>query len=236
MSESNAPRILLVDDEEAIQKLLTYPMEKEGYQIVQARDGEEALEKFNQQQFDLIVLDIMLPGMSGIDVCRLIRAQSTVPIIMLTAKSDEFDKVLGLEIGADDYITKPFSIREFRSRVKAQLRRAQMVGRPAELAREIIDLERLRIDFPKRNVYVGDEKVDLTYKEFELLKTLVGHPGRVFGREVLLQLVWGDSDFRDPRTVDVHIRHLREKIEPDPHDPEYIFTVRGAGYKFRDIQ
>lgn len=236
MNESNAPRILLVDDEEAIQKLLTYPMQKEGYQIVQARDGEEALEKFHQQQFDLVVLDIMLPGMNGIDVCRVIRTESTVPIIMLTAKSDEFDKVLGLEIGADDYITKPFSIREFRSRVKAQLRRARMAGRPSELAREVVDLEKLRIDFPKRNVYVGDEKVDLTYKEFELLKTLVGHPGRVFGREALLQLVWGDADFRDPRTVDVHIRHLREKIEPDPHDPEYIFTVRGAGYKFRDIQ
>jgi len=226
---------LLVDDEEAIQKLLTYPMEKEGYEIVQARDGEEALEKFHQQLFDLIVLDIMLPGMSGIDVCRVIRAQSTVPIIMLTAKSDEFDKVLGLEIGADDYITKPFSIREFRSRVKAQLRRAQMAGKPPEVAREVVEVDDLRIDFLKRNVFVRDQKVDLTYKEFELLKTLVSHPGRVFSREALLQLVWGDADFRDPRTVDVHIRHLREKIEPDPHDPEYVFTVRGAGYKFRDM-
>ncbi|MCL6107170.1 MAG: response regulator transcription factor [Actinobacteria bacterium] len=210
-------------------------MEKEGYEIVQARDGESALEKFHEQQFDLVVLDIMLPGISGIDVCRTIRAESTVPIIMLTAKSDEFDKVLGLEIGADDYITKPFSIREFRSRVKAQLRRAQMTGQMPELVKEIMELDDLRIDFLKRNVFVGDEKVDLTYKEFELLRTLVGHPGRVFGREVLLQLVWGDADFRDPRTVDVHIRHLREKIEPDPHDPEYIFTVRGAGYKFRDM-
>ncbi len=233
--KDRAPRILLVDDEEAIQKLLTYPMEKEGYEIVQARDGESALEKFREQQFELVVLDIMLPGISGIDVCRTIRAESTVPIIMLTAKSDEFDKVLGLEIGADDYITKPFSIREFRSRVKAQLRRAQMAGQMPELVKETMELDDLRIDFLKRNVFVGDEKVDLTYKEFELLRTLVGHPGRVFGREVLLQLVWGDADFRDPRTVDVHIRHLREKIEPDPHDPEYIFTVRGAGYKFRDI-
>ena len=233
--KDRAPRILLVDDEEAIQKLLTYPMEKEGYEIVQARDGESALEKFHEQRFDLVVLDIMLPGISGIDVCRTIRAESTVPIIMLTAKSDEFDKVLGLEIGADDYITKPFSIREFRSRVKAQLRRAQMAGQMPELVKEIMELDDLRIDFLKRNVFVGDEKVDLTYKEFELLRTLVGHPGRVFGREVLLQLVWGDADFRDPRTVDVHIRHLREKIEPDPHDPEYIFTVRGAGYKFRDM-
>ncbi len=235
MSENGAPRILLVDDEEAIQKLLTYPMEKEGYNITQARDGEEALEKFHQQQFDLVVLDIMLPGISGIDVCRVIRAESTVPIIMLTAKSDEFDKVLGLEIGADDYITKPFSIREFRSRVKAQLRRAEMARKPAEVTREVMEVEKLRIDFLKRNVFVSGDKVDLTYKEFELLKTLVAHPGRVFGRGALLQLVWGDSDFRDPRTVDVHIRHLREKIEPDPHDPEYIFTVRGAGYKFRDM-
>ena len=235
MNENRAPRILLVDDEEAIQKLLTYPMEKEGYEIVQAMDGEEALEKLHQQQFDLVVLDIMLPGMSGIDVCRVIRTESTIPIIMLTAKSDEFDKVLGLEIGADDYITKPFSIREFRSRVKAQLRRAQMTRLPADLAREALEVDKLRIDFLKRNVFVASEKVDLTYKEFELLKTLVAHPGRVFSREALLQLIWGDADFRDPRTVDVHIRHLREKIEPDPHDPEYIFTVRGAGYKFREV-
>jgi len=235
LNENRALRILLVDDEEAIQKLLTYPMEKEGYEIVQAMDGESALEKFREQPFDLVVLDIMLPGMDGTDVCRIIRSESTVPIIMLTAKSDEFDKVLGLEIGADDYITKPFSIREFRSRVKAQLRRAQMIRQPNEAVREVLEMDRLRIDFLKRNVFISDEKVDLTYKEFELLKTLVSHPGRVFGRDSLLQLVWGDADFRDPRTVDVHIRHLREKIEPDPHDPEYIFTVRGAGYKFRDM-
>jgi len=235
LNENKALRILLVDDEEAIQKLLTFPMEKEGYTIVQAMDGETALEKFREQPFDLVVLDIMLPGMDGTDVCRLIRAESNVPIIMLTAKSDEFDKVLGLEIGADDYITKPFSIREFRSRVKAQLRRSQMIQRPNELAREVLEMDNLRIDFLKRNVYISGKKVDLTYKEFELLKTLVSHPGRVFGRDSLLQLVWGDAEFRDPRTVDVHIRHLREKIEPDPHDPEYVFTVRGAGYKFRDM-
>ena len=234
-AQTREPRILLVDDEEAIQKLLTYPMEKEGYEIVQAMDGESALEKFREQPFDLVVLDIMLPGMDGTDVCRIIRSESTVPIIMLTAKSDEFDKVLGLEIGADDYITKPFSIREFRSRVKAQLRRAQMIRQPSEAGRDVLEIDRLRIDFLKRNVFVNGGKVDLTYKEFELLKTLVSHPGRVFGRDSLLQLVWGDADFRDPRTVDVHIRHLREKIEPDPHDPEYIFTVRGAGYKFRDM-
>lgn len=235
MSDNKAPRILLVDDEDAIQKLLTFPMEQEGYEIVQAVDGEEALEKFHKQSFDLVVLDIMLPGISGIDVCREIRAESTVPIIMLTAKSDEIDKVLGLEIGADDYITKPFSIREFRSRVKAQLRRMQMTRLPSDVSREVLVVEKLKIDFLKRSVFVDDVKVDLTYKEFELLKTLVSHPGRVFDRGSLLQLVWGDSDFRDPRTVDVHIRHLREKLEPDPHAPEYIFTVRGAGYKFRDV-
>ncbi|MFA6000558.1 MAG: response regulator, partial [Thermoleophilia bacterium] len=147
MNENRAPRILLVDDEEAIQKLLTYPMEKEGYDIVQAMDGESALEKFREQPFDLVVLDIMLPGIDGTDVCRIIRAESTVPIIMLTAKSDEFDKVLGLEIGADDYITKPFSIREFRSRVKAQLRRMQMVAAPADSKRDLLEIEKLRIDF-----------------------------------------------------------------------------------------
>jgi len=235
LNENRPQRILLVDDEEAIQKLLTFPLEKEGYEIVQAMDGETALEKFREQPFDLVVLDIMLPGMDGTDVCRIIRSESTVPIIMLTAKSDEFDKVLGLEIGADDYITKPFSIREFRSRVKAQLRRAQMIRQPNGAARDVLEIDHLRIDFLKRNVFVNDDKVDLTYKEFELLKTLVSHPGRVFGRDSLLQLVWGDAEFRNPRTVDVHIRHLREKIEPDAHDPEYIFTVRGAGYKFRDM-
>ena len=236
MTEAGA-RILLVDDEETIQKLLRFPLEKEGYQVVSAYNGEEAVEAFDREQFDLVILDIMLPRIDGMEVCRRIRAQSIVPIIMLTAKADEFDKVLGLEIGADDYITKDrFSLREFRSRVRAQLRRATM-SRSAESARkDSIKVDDLEVDLLKRNVFVRGERVDLTYIEFETLKTLISHPGRVYSRPLLLQLVWGDSDYRDARTVDVHIRHLREKLEADPKDPEFIFTVRNIGYKFREIQ
>lgn len=235
MNEYGA-RILLVDDEEAILKLLRFPLEKEGYRVVTARDGEEAIETFSSERFDLVILDIMLPRIDGMEVCRRLRARSIVPIIMLTAKSDEFDKVLGLEIGADDYITKDrFSLREFRSRVRAQLRRAQM-ARSAEAARrDVIKTDDLEVDLLKRNVSVRGQRIDLTYIEFEILKTLVSHPGRVYSRPLLLQLVWGDSDYRDARTVDVHIRHLREKMERNPKDPEYIFTVRSIGYKFREL-
>jgi DNA-binding response OmpR family regulator len=235
MTESGA-RILLVDDEEAILKLLRFPLEKEGYQVVTAKDGAEALQTFARERFDLVILDLMMPQVDGMEVCRRIRANSIVPIVMLTAKSDEFDKVLGLEIGADDYITKDkFSLREFRSRVRAQLRRAQM-SRSSEAAKQdVIKVDDLEVDLPKRNVTVRDTRVDLTYIEFEILKTLISHPGRVYSRQLLLQLVWGDSDYRDARTVDVHIRHLREKLESEPKDPEFIFTVRNIGYKFREF-
>jgi two-component system, OmpR family, response regulator len=232
---SQPPRILLVDDEESVQKLLAYPLRKEGYDVVPARDGEEALECFNEGSFDLIVLDVMLPKRDGFDVCRRLRARSPVPIIMLTAKSEEFDKVLGLELGADDYITKPFSMREFRSRVKAALRRVELVReRDVDGADEPLHLGELEIDLGKRAVSVRSEPVRLTYVEFEILATLARSPGRVFSRTSLLERLWGDSAYRDPRTVDVHIRHLREKLERDPRDPEYIFTVRGVGYHFRD--
>ena len=230
---SQPPRILLVDDEESVQKLLAYPLRKEGYEVVPARDGEEAFERFNEGSFDLIVLDVMLPKRDGLDVCRRLRARSAVPIIMLTAKSEEFDKVLGLELGADDYITKPFSMREFRSRVKAALRRVELV-RDRDGASEPLELGDLSIDFGKRSVTVRGEPVRLTYVEFEILATLARSPGRVFSRTAVLEGLWGDAAYRDPRTVDVHIRHLREKVERDPREPEYIFTVRGVGYHFRD--
>jgi len=226
-------RILLVDDEHAIQKLLTYPLRKEGYEVVPAHDGREALEAFDAQQFDLVVLDIMLPKLDGIEVCRRLRTRSEVPIIMLTAKDDEVDKVLGLEMGADDYITKPFSVREFRSRVKAALRRSEMVGGGARPGKPVGAGE-LSIDFERRSVTMRDEPVRLTYVEFEILAALATKPGHVYTRETLLQQVWGDSRYRDPRTVDVHIRHLREKLERDPSRPEYLFTVRGVGYRFRE--
>ena len=226
-------RILLVDDEQAIQTLLAYPLRRDGYEVVPAHDGREALDRFAEGRFDLVVLDVMLPRLDGIEVCRRLRSRSQVPIIMLTARDDEVDKVLGLEMGADDYITKPFSVREFRSRVRAALRRAEMLGaRPR--GEEPIDLAGLRIDFERRAVTVRRNRVELTYVEFEVLAALARAPGKVFTREVLLEQVWGDSAYRDPRTIDVHIRHLREKIERDPGSPEYLFTVRGVGYRFRD--
>jgi DNA-binding response OmpR family regulator len=234
VAETSA-RILLVDDEQSIQTLLSYPLRKEGYQVVQAADGREALERFSEQPFDLVVLDVMLPKLDGFEVCRRLRSKSAVPIIMLTARSEEIDKVVGLELGADDYITKPFSVREFASRVKAALRRAEL-SRPAETAPDEAPLQvgELRIDFPKRSVRVRGQEAQLTYVEFEILATLARSPGRVFTRDMLLARIWGDSAYRDPRTIDVHIRHLREKLERDPKDPEYLFTVRGVGYRFRD--
>src|SRR5919202_4599483 len=228
----DASTILLVDDEDSIQKLLTYPLEREGFRVVQARDGEEALERFAAERVDLVVLDVMLPKLDGLEVIKRLRADSTVPIIMLTARDDELDKVVGLELGADDYITKPFSIGEFRSRVRAALRRAQL---PAASARtDVFEVDGLRIDVPRRAVEVRGQPVQLTYLEFELLRTLAANPGRVYTREMLLGTLRGGADYRDHRTIDVHVRHLREKIERDPRQPEYLFTVRGVGYRFRD--
>jgi DNA-binding response OmpR family regulator len=227
--------ILLVDDEDSVQKLLTYPLERDGFRVVAARDGEEALLRFAEEPIDLVVLDLMLPRLDGLEVCKRLRASSTVPIIMLTARDDELDKVLGLELGADDYITKPFSIREFRSRVRALLRRAA-APRPGERdgEDEVIEEDGVRIDVPRRTVEVRGEEVQLTFVEFELLRVLAAAPGRVFSRRQLLERLRGGADYREPRTIDVHVRHLREKIESDPREPELILTVRGVGYRFRD--
>src|SRR5204862_1049343 len=205
--------------------------------VVQATDGRQVLERFDEEAFDLVVLDLMLPKIDGLEVCRRLRTRSSVPIIMLTAKSEEIDKVVGLELGADDYITKPFSLREFSSRIKAALRRAEMT-RPVETAPDEAPLEvgQLRIDFPKRSVRMRGTDAQLTYVEFEILSALARSPGRVFTRDMLLARIWGDSAYRDPRTIDVHIRHLREKIERDPKEPEYLLTVRGVGYRFRDSE
>ncbi len=232
------PRILLVDDEQPIQTLLSFPLQRDGYEVVTVADGREALGRFADSSFDLVVLDLMLPKMDGLEVCRRLRAQSgagkTVPIIMLTARSDEGDKVLGLELGADDYITKPFSVREFRSRVKAALRRSALARTDPADPDPVATLD-LRIDPVKRTVEVRGEPVTVTFVEFEILTTLARSPGRVFTRDMILTRVWGDSAYRDPRTIDVHIRHLREKLETDAKDPEYLFTVRGVGYRFRDV-
>jgi DNA-binding response OmpR family regulator len=229
---NGSTRILLVDDEQSIQTLLSYPLRKDGYHVTSAQDGREALQRFEEARFDLVILDLMLPKLDGVEVCRELRSRSQVPIIMLTAKGSETDKVAGLEVGADDYITKPFSMREFRSRVKAALRRSRMAGEPVE--EEQIDHGELKIDFGRRMVTLRDEEVRVTYVEFEILGALARSPGRVLSRETLLEHVWGDSEYRDPRTVDVHIRHLREKIESDPKDPEFLFTVRGVGYRFKE--
>ncbi len=229
----NSATILLVDDEEAVQKLLAYPLERDGYRVVQARDGDEALRRFDENSVDLVVLDVMLPKLDGLEVCKRLRAISHVPIIMLTARDDEVDKVLGLELGADDYITKPFSIREFRSRVKAALRRAAAPKHDAQEA-DPIAIGGLVVDPSRRTVALEGEAIELTYVEFELLATLASRPGRVYRRQALLVALWGDSDYRDPRTIDVHVRHLREKLEPSPSEPQYILTVRGVGYRFRD--
>ncbi len=226
----DAATILLVDDEDAVQKLLTYPLEREGFRVMQARDGEEALRRFGTERIDLVVLDLMLPKLDGLEVCRRLRVQSTVPIIMLTARDDELDKVVGLELGADDYITKPFSIREFRSRVRALLRRAALGG---QADRDVIQVEGVVLDLARRAVSVRGEPVELTYVEFELLRTLAGRPGWVFSRQALLESLWGDYAYREPRTIDVHVRHLREKIEADPHEPDLLQTVRGVGYRLK---
>jgi DNA-binding response OmpR family regulator len=229
---NGSARILLVDDEQSIQTLLSYPLRKDGYHVTSVLDGGEALQRFEEGRFDLVILDLMLPKIDGVEVCRQLRSRSQVPIIMLTAKGSETDKVAGLEVGADDYITKPFSMREFRSRVKAALRRSRMGGEAADEA--TIEVDGLTIDFGRRMVTLREEEIRVTYVEFEILGALARSPGRVLTRETLLEHVWGDSEYRDPRTVDVHIRHLREKLEREPKEPEFLFTVRGVGYRFKE--
>jgi DNA-binding response OmpR family regulator len=228
-------RVLVVEDEDSIAEPLAYMLRKEGFEVAVAADGPTGITTFEREGADLVLLDLMLPGLSGTEVCRELRSRSAVPVIMLTARDSEVDKVVGLELGADDYITKPFSLREFSSRIKAALRRAEM-SRAAELSQDEapLDVRDLRIDFSKRSVRVRSREVELTFVEFEILSALARAPGRVFTRDMLLARIWGDSAYRDPRTIDVHIRHLREKIERDAKDPEYLFTVRGVGYRFRD--
>ncbi|NLM45426.1 MAG: response regulator transcription factor [Firmicutes bacterium] len=226
-------KILVVDDEKTIVKGLKFALEKEHYEVLAAYDGEEALRLFEEEAPDLIVLDLMLPGVDGFEVCRRIRKKSETPIIMLTARGEDIDKILGLELGADDYMTKPFNPRELVARVKAILRRSRnKTNDQANL--KVIRLQDLEIDLFSHKVKVRGKEVDLTSKEFALLSLLASQPGRVFSREQLLEHVWGYDYYGDARTVDVHIRHLREKIEPDPSAPEMILTVWGAGYKFRE--
>ncbi|MFL5672617.1 MAG: response regulator transcription factor, partial [Chloroflexota bacterium] len=229
-----AATILIVEDEHAVARGIQYALQQEGYEVAVARSGEEGLEIATRQAPDLVVLDVRLPGMDGFEVLRRLRAAGAkMPVLVLTARDDEVDKVIGLELGADDYITKPFSIREFRSRVRALLRRAAAPRAGDRGQDEVIDAGELRIDVPRRTVEVRGEEVQLTFVEFELLRILAAAPGRVFSRRQLLERLRGGADYREPRTIDVHVRHLREKIEADPHEPELILTVRGVGYRFR---
>ena len=225
--------ILVVDDEQPIQELLRFNLEKEGYRVCVAKDGEEALKQVEDDQPDLLVLDLMLPGMDGLEVCRRLRSNpkfQQIPIIMLTAKGEEIDTVLGLELGADDYMTKPFSPRELLARIKARLRRPNS---QEEAETQIIIRGELRVDVTGFRVHVRGEETELTPKEFELLRVLAAHPGKVYSRDELLERIWGYEYDGDTRTVDVHVRHLRLKVERDPSNPEYIETLRGIGYRFK---
>ena len=226
-------RILLVDDEPLILKGLKYSLEKEGYETESAQDGEEALERFFAGSFDMVLLDVMLPGLDGIEVCQRIREQSNVPIIMVTAKGEDMDKILGLEYGADDYMTKPFNILEVKARIKSIFRRSQPQADEAD-ERRVIRVHDLEVNCQSRMVTLGNKSIRLTAKEFDLLRLLITHRGKVYNREELLELVWKYDYMGDMRTVDVHIRRLREKIERDNSNPEFILTKWGVGYYFTD--
>ena len=226
-----AKKILLVDDEPTMLKGLKYSLEQDGYEILTAQDGEEALSVFFDNEVDLVLLDVMLPKMDGIQVCQRIREQSNVPIIMLTAKGEDMDKILGLEYGADDYITKPFNILEVKARLKAILRRTTKPEESRETPKTI-EVGGLKMDCESRRVFVGEKEINLTAKEFDVLELLVFNPNKVYSRENLLNIVWGYEYPGDVRTVDVHIRRLREKIEENPSDPKYVHTKWGVGYYF----
>ena len=224
-------KVLVVDDELPIVEAISYNLKKEGYSVVTAADAEQCLESARRDSPDLVLLDVMLPSASGFDVCRLLRKQGNIPIIMLTARADETDRVVGLELGADDYVTKPFNMRELMARVKSVLRRTSpQEGQNAP--QSLLQSGNLQIDPSRYEVRVNDQVVSVSPKEFELLRFLVTHPRQVFTRQVLLDRVWGAEAFVEERTVDVHIRWLREKIEAAPSQPTRLLTIRGVGYKF----
>lgn len=228
------PKILIVDDEKAIADILEYNLQREGYDTVVAYDGEEGLALFRKEKPELVLLDIMMPKLDGLQVCKIIRNESNTPIIMLTARAEEVDKVVGLEFGADDYVTKPFSVREMMARVKANLRRVVLDTDQKALDMNMLKFDGLTINRDRYEVKCDNETVDLTVREYELLDYLASQKNQIFTREQLLEHVWGFEYFGDVRTVDVTIRRLREKIEADPSSPGYIMTKRGIGYYFKD--
>lgn len=227
-------KVLVVDDEKLIVKGIRFSLEQDGMEVDCAYDGEEALQKAKQNSYDMVLLDVMLPKLDGMEVCQAIREFSEVPIIMLTAKGSDMDKILGLEYGADDYITKPFNILEVKARIKAILRRDQK-NQAKNKEEHIITEGALRLDMDSRRVSLGEKEINLTAKEFDILELLVNNPNKVFSREKLLSMVWGSraQEAGDVRTVDVHVRRLREKLEPSPSDPHYVHTKWGVGYYFR---
>jgi DNA-binding response OmpR family regulator len=232
-----AETILVVEDEPSLQETLVYNLKKEGYTVEAVGDGLVALKTARKLKPDLIVLDLMLPGMDGFEVCRILRKEMTTPVLMLTARDDEIDRVVGLEVGADDYLTKPFSMRELMARVKAQLRRARLIREEIrvqanEVPQEKLTFGNLVINQTRREVMLNDEPLQLKPKEYELLLFLAEHRGQMLSREFILERVWGWDYIGDSRTVDVHVRWLRQKIEPDPSKPERIITVRGGAYRF----
>ena len=233
-------KILVVDDEISLQETLEYNLKKQGYEVFTSGDGTDGLKLAREIKPDLIILDVMLPGLDGFEICRIIRREMTTPVLMLTARDDEIDRVVGLEVGADDYLSKPFSMRELLARVKAMLRRVRLTreetstlqgegGRPKV---EMLEFDNLRIDMTRREITVDDEVVAFKPKEYELLTFFAQHKGQVLSRQFILERVWGWDFIGDSRTVDVHVRWLREKIEADPANPRRIITVRGAGYRF----
>lgn len=235
MNSPTKKRVLIVDDEADIRELVRYNLEREGFAVLEAEDGERAIDMVRKERPDLVVLDVMLPGADGLEICRMLRTQSPaarIPIVMLTAKAGEVDRILGLEIGADDYVSKPFSPRELVARIRAVLRRSEVPD--TDRPREVYERGRLRVSFDTYEVWIDGKPLELSLREFELLKFFVRSPNRVFDRLAILDLVWGQDTYVEPRTVDVHIRRLRLQIEQDPANPMLIQTVRGVGYRFND--
>ncbi len=229
-----AKKVLVVDDEKLIVKGIRFSLEQDGMEVDCAYDGEEALEAAKNKEYDVVLLDVMLPKLTGFEVCQQIREFSTMPIIMLTAKGDDMDKILGLEYGADDYITKPFNILEVKARIKAIMRRSSKSSSSNDADKKIVTFGDMKIDCENKRVYIAGKEVNLTAKEFDLLELLVFNPNKVYSRENLLNIVWGYDYPGDVRTVDVHIRRLREKIESNPSEPKYIHTKWGVGYFFQN--
>jgi two-component system, OmpR family, response regulator RegX3 len=221
-------RVLVVEDEESYREALSYMLSKEGFEVIEAGDGAAGIAEFDRRGADIVLLDLMMPGLSGTEVCRQLRLRGPVPVIMLTARDAEIDKVVGLELGADDYVTKPFSHRELVARMRAVLRR----GQDSELVPDIIEVAGVRMDVERHEVSVNGERLKLALKEFELLEILLRNAGRVMTRGQLIDRIWGADYVGDTKTLDVHIKRLRTKIEPDPTNPRYLITVRGLGYKF----